>query len=463
MRKTRLEERIKELEAEAARHETMIGASAEIRKALNADDELMPRLDAVLDILREFYGQNTQLGIMLMDEGGQRLKLMNYRGEHHPSLDGLVVEVGKGISGAAAREKRTINAPDVRSLGWKNIYIGPESTRSEMAIPLIFEEHVYGVLNAERHETDAFTEQDEGMLQMIADSIAPVLANSFWKNSKRYDSMTGVYSSDYIRTLLAYTSGDRPEKATKILESSHIGSLCSSDEIIVGIYDLDYLKTINDSTEDHAIGDQRLTAIAHILRDAVGDKGLVARYGGDEFVVVMFDTNAKEYEGIQATIDKRIKRWNDDYKAKIAEGSEADLLPDLSVSKGYVQISRYNDVTRGLEKADKILYEEKNRRATEVALIEIPGLSDGRYTPEQVYDIEQEIMKSINGDGWAQRFGSLIQVGMVTNPDKIRNKLQGTHGRFRLPDGSQLQEPQYFELIRMKKNGNGHGPNGTSG
>ena len=79
--------------------------------------------------------------------------------------------------------------------------------------------------------------------------------------------------------------------------------------------DLDHFKTLND-TLGHAAGDAALRHVSRILEDAVRDKDLVARIGGEEFAVWMPHTpmisGLEVAERIRATVESKTWRWNGD-------------------------------------------------------------------------------------------------------------------------------------------------------
>lgn len=81
-----------------------------------------------------------------------------------------------------------------------------------------------------------------------------------------YDPMTGVYNKDVFLSVC---------------------SLLIKQEIPFALYiiDFDNFKKVND-TYGHQVGDKALTNCANVIKYSVGDKGLVCRYGGDEFAVV---------------------------------------------------------------------------------------------------------------------------------------------------------------------------------
>ncbi len=91
-----------------------------------------------------------------------------------------------------------------------------------------------------------------------------------------YDEMTGVLSkraiTDYAKKLMAQT----PTRSFYFF-----------------IMDIDNFKGIND-TYGHMKGDEVIVEIAHIAKECVGDKGLVGRIGGDEFVLVLEKIHEEE-------------------------------------------------------------------------------------------------------------------------------------------------------------------------
>ena len=70
--------------------------------------------------------------------------------------------------------------------------------------------------------------------------------------------------------------------------------------------DLDNFKPYND-TYGHEIGDVVLQGMAHIFDEAIGDKGFVSRYGGDEFIIIVYTNDKDEIEAIAKDIYQRIK------------------------------------------------------------------------------------------------------------------------------------------------------------
>ena len=74
--------------------------------------------------------------------------------------------------------------------------------------------------------------------------------------------------------------------------------------------DVDDLKTVNDQ-RGHQAGDRVLRDLARLLADSCRETDTVARYGGDEFVVLMPDTDARGARQVLAKIDKAIERRND--------------------------------------------------------------------------------------------------------------------------------------------------------
>ena len=111
--------------------------------------------------------------------------------------------------------------------------------------------------------------------------------------------------------------------------------------------DLDSFKTIND-THGHPVGDQALVAAAHILTDAMaGRKGLIVRYGGDEFLVLTNSDPEKLEQDIQARFEQFRRSQKPPYK--------------FAMSVGVAQHKPGQSLDALIEEADAELYEVKRR------------------------------------------------------------------------------------------------------
>lgn len=117
--------------------------------------------------------------------------------------------------------------------------------------------------------------------------------------------------------------------------------------------DLDGLKRVND-TRGHAEGDRSIRRAAAILRDSLRDSDIIARFGGDEFAVLVIEAGPQS----GAVIAEHIRA-----KARAEAGSDRRAEPVLfSIGTVYVSPTAQTDLGSWLDQADKALYQDKNRR-----------------------------------------------------------------------------------------------------
>lgn len=136
-------------------------------------------------------------------------------------------------------------------------------------------------------------------------------------------------------------------------------TLRGDGKMALAILDIDHFKRINDSCGHH-VGDAVLHRFAHLLADAVRKGDMLARWGGEEFLLLMPGTC--EHEGVQAMARLRALVAAEDWAALTGR------LP-VSFSAGLTSLVQGDDHETAIERADRALYRAKNagRDRVEVA------------------------------------------------------------------------------------------------
>ena len=115
------------------------------------------------------------------------------------------------------------------------------------------------------------------------------------------------------------------------------------------MFDLNNLKEVND-TLGHAAGDSMIANFAHILRKVVPEKDFVGRFGGDEFIAILYDTTSGQADELLEKLHATIKQYH------------SSNMPDaISYAYGYSYSMNYKDCTLRnlLDKADHEMYLNK--------------------------------------------------------------------------------------------------------
>ena len=165
-----------------------------------------------------------------------------------------------------------------------------ERGRHIVAVPLICGERILGVLEGIR-EIRSFTKADVELLDALSRPVAWALANavriSEAERLSQTDDLTKLHNARYLRQFLL----------NEIRRARRYGSSVSALFL-----DLDDFKQVNDA-HGHLAGSHVLMEMAAVILSSIRDTDAVARYGGDEFVIVLPDT-AMELAG---TVAERIR------------------------------------------------------------------------------------------------------------------------------------------------------------
>lgn len=147
------------------------------------------------------------------------------------------------------------------------------------------------------------------------------------------DSLTDVYNHGRIETELNNAVVERAKNET-----------CTS----VMMLDIDYFKRINDEY-GHATGDVTLKRFVDILMTGIKDKNAVlGRWGGEEFVIVCYDTPLKAAEELAEELRKKV------------EEAEFEKAGHITCSIGVTEITAEDVMSKAFERMDAALYKAKS-------------------------------------------------------------------------------------------------------
>lgn len=156
--------------------------------------------------------------------------------------------------------------------------------KTTLSTPIIIDNKLYGMINIDSFNIDAFDEDDLLVAEYFSNQIGIAIKNHELLEKtvylSRYDTMTCAYNRCYFEELL---------------DKFYKKALRYDESFCLVIFDLNNLKKIND-TYGHAIGDMVITKFAEAINENIRESDLFARYGGDEFIGVFFNSTAIDLE-----------------------------------------------------------------------------------------------------------------------------------------------------------------------
>lgn len=164
-----------------------------------------------------------------------------------------------------------------------------------------------------------------------------------------YTFIEELRSSRVVGERNVYRIPGEPDRYIKLEETHEESSVFA-----VVMIDLDDLKEVND-TYGHESGDQYIISAAEILKKIVGESGLTARHGGDEFVLFLEE---KSEEALQEKL-LQLKSAQDSSEAVLHDGQHVPLRFSMGCCFIDEVAAPYDEM---LEKADIAMYQNKRQR-----------------------------------------------------------------------------------------------------
>lgn len=260
--------------------------------------ELNTALDAILKSAQELT-HTTVTSIALLDEDTGKWSIYAHRGFDKDFLGSARWKPQKGgLTEKILKHKKIII---VKQQTHRRFFKDPvhvsRKVKTMACVPLVFKGKVLGILFADDFTLRDFSESEQRALAVLAAFAATAIDHAklhrLTKELARTDGLTGLFNYRYFHERLE----DEIHRAKRYQRTLSLIML-----------DVDNFKHFND-TYGHPIGDAILKKIAAIIKESIRDVDMVSRYGGEEFTVMLPETDTVRAlplaERIRRSIEKR--------------------------------------------------------------------------------------------------------------------------------------------------------------
>ncbi|MCX5789071.1 MAG: diguanylate cyclase [Elusimicrobia bacterium] len=290
--------------------------------------------------------------ILLLDEAQTHLQVKVVRGLSESSYRFLRIPVGEGIAGEVARtgQPLIVNAgsADPRFKSFPESVDNERKILSLLCVPLRMEDKTLGCINVvNKTGGGEFNQDDAKLLTVLASQAAVTLNKARLYEESITDGLTKLFIRRYFQIRLE----------EELKRAKRYGS-----RITLIMLDLDHFKALNDSC-GHQQGDLVLRRTAELMRESIRESlDVPCRYGGEEFVIIMPETERPGALAVAERLRARIE-------AEEFSGQPAPVR--ITVSLGMAQYpDDADDAAALIKRADTALYYAKEHGRNRTAIYE---------------------------------------------------------------------------------------------
>jgi diguanylate cyclase (GGDEF)-like protein len=313
----------------------------DIGKSLTSELDPNRLLERIMEKVSRLFPSETW-SLLLLDEATETLRFELSIDLDLAQMKDVRLALGQGAAGHCALKQELLVLEDVRQYEYFNSKVDELSgyrTKSLVCVPIVFAGRTLGVLEMINPRT--LDQANIELLTLISDYLAIGM-----ENTRRYrklrdmanrDSLTGLYNQRYL-----YRSLNNLVKKGNA-EGGYFSLI---------FMDIDNFKTVVD-TEGHLNGSRTLREVGQTIQGCLGDTCFAVAYGGDEFVVVLPDTDGNHAAETAQKIRNSIKaatfltRWGRSVQVTASFG--VATFPDNA-----------SDIVELLALADQAMFRVKN-------------------------------------------------------------------------------------------------------
>jgi diguanylate cyclase (GGDEF)-like protein len=329
----------------------------EVARALSSTIEMDQLLDLIYQQLSRIIPTDSYfVGVYEPNNSSIEMQIIVDDGAHFSKQK---IPYGDGLSSLVIQQRQPLLIRRLSiergSLPIKPVPIGGvKRSESWLGVPLLMSDGFTGVLAVASYKPNVFKTDDITLLSNIAGQVTLVLDNARHhaqvEEQARRDSLTGVYNHGYfVAQLNKEIAQGRQEKTVSLI-----------------MLDIDFFKQYND-TYGHIIGDQVLRLIVQAIQAHVKSTDTVARWGGEEFGIVLPNTTLEQAQIVANRIRQTL------LTIPLTDES-GKAFPKPTVSQGIATFPDHaNDAGQLVDIADASLYEAKRAGRDQVRVAGTPA------------------------------------------------------------------------------------------
>ncbi len=257
------------------------------KAAISSQDSEQLLAEIVAEIQHNF--DFNHIGIGVLDYVSKEIEIKAEAGATAQAT-GKRVPLGVGAIGRCARANEMVLVQNGVDSYLQSVL--PDA-RSVLCLPIAYSDSLLGVLNVESRRERAFPEQEVLILRTLAGLLATALHNAFVFQKLQQQSITDGLTGIKTRRFFLEALQSEWKRASR-----------SGRPFSVVLIDLDKFKDVNDGL-GHLEGDLVLARVGRLLEQKSRQSNVVARYGGDEFVILMPETGVEQAQ----IMAERLRLW----------------------------------------------------------------------------------------------------------------------------------------------------------
>jgi diguanylate cyclase (GGDEF)-like protein len=281
--------RLYSLEQQRARQLQAINAIAQQTTAVLELEEL---LDRVCELIQDAF-RVSHVSLFLREDHDLVLRA------HHGTLTPRIPQGGRFPASnepwaSILASGRTATESDMRSATTLKFFA---ESASRMRIPLVSFGQTLGILALDSSQPDAFRDGDLQSLESVADICATAIQNAHYvervKQLAYLDGLTGIFNRRFFEL--------------RIMEEIERARRYGTGMAVI-MADIDQFKRLNDEF-GHVLGDEVLRQASSLFHQQLRKIDVVCRYGGEEFGILLTQTNAQHAMKIAEKLRKMVADW----------------------------------------------------------------------------------------------------------------------------------------------------------